>query len=186
MAEKGLRIAALVAIPLFLAACGSQAPETGIASAAGATTSATAAPSPTSSGDALKFAQCMRENGVDMPDPEPGGNQVMIRQKKGQEAVTEKALKACEQYQPVIDAKKVDDGKLQDSMMKFAQCMRDNGVDMPDPQVEGGRVKMGGPGMDPESPTTKKAMEICRPLMGNGPGGSGGVGGPGGGGGGGQ
>ncbi|GAA1007215.1 hypothetical protein GCM10009556_017740 [Acrocarpospora pleiomorpha] len=178
MAEKGLRIAALVAIPLFLASCGNQAPDTGIASAAGASTAATAAPSPTSSGDPLKFAQCMRENGVDMPDPEPGGNQVMIRQKKGQEAVTEKALKACEQYRPIVDGKNVDDGKLQDEMLKFAQCMRDNGVDMPDPQVDGGRVRMGGPGMDPDSPVFKKAEEACRDLA---PGGGKMVGGTGGG-----
>ncbi|WP_204045638.1 hypothetical protein [Acrocarpospora phusangensis] len=168
MAEKGLRIAALIAIPLFLAACGNQAPETGVASAVGTSAAATATPSPTSSGDPLKFAQCMRENGVDMPDPEPGGNQVMIRQKKGQEGVTEKALKACEKYRPVIDASKIDDSELQDAMLKFAQCMRDNGVDMPDPQVDGGRVRIGGPGMDPESPTTQKAMEACRDAMPNG------------------
>ncbi|WP_250214211.1 hypothetical protein [Acrocarpospora catenulata] len=165
MAEKGLRIAALAAVSLFLTACGTQQPEAQVASAAGASGAAGAAPSPTTSGDALKFAQCMRENGVDIPDPEPGGNRIQLRQKPGNEGQVEKALKACEQYNPIGEGNAAPDPELQDKVLKFAQCMRDNGVDMPDPQVNGGRVRMGGPGMNPDSPTFQKAQKACEHLM---------------------
>ena len=34
----------------------------------------------------------------------------------------------------------------EDAMLAFAQCMRDNGIDMPDPKAGGGFVRVGGPG----------------------------------------
>ena len=51
--------------------------------------------------------------------------------------------------------------------------MREHGVNMPDPQFEGGgRVRMGGPGTDvnPESPRFREAQEACQDKLPGGPG----------------
>lgn len=64
---------------------------------------------------------------------------------------------------------RVDEGEMQDAMLEYTQCMRDNGIDMPDPQFEeGGGVSMGfGPesGVDPESEEFKAAEEECRAIL---------------------
>ncbi|GAA4190727.1 hypothetical protein GCM10022252_29450 [Streptosporangium oxazolinicum] len=104
----------------------------------------------------------MRENGVDMPDPEPGGNNVRLRGKTDTE-VLEKASEVCRKYNPIGSGKKtLSDPKTQDALLRFARCMRENGVDMKDPDFSGGPVRIGGEGMDPESPRTRKAMESCQ------------------------
>ncbi len=55
-------------------------------------------------------------------------------------------------------------------MLDFAKCMRDHGVDFPDPTFnsDGGglQVQMGGPGMDPESPAFKSANDACSSEVG--------------------
>ncbi|WP_329084207.1 hypothetical protein [Streptosporangium sp. NBC_01469] len=110
----------------------------------------------------LRFARCMRENGVDMPDPEPGGNNVMLRGKTDDDTL-KKASETCRKYNPVGSGKKMlNDPKTQDALLRFARCMRENGVDMKDPDFSGGAVRIGGEGMDPESPRTKKAIESCQ------------------------
>src|SRR5215207_8567245 len=47
------------------------------------------------------------------------------------------------------------------AMLDFARCMRANGVDMPDPKFEGGRVtqRVGGPDTDPDA--MRKADKAC-------------------------
>ncbi len=160
--NKYVTAAALISLAT-LAGCG-QAEGAKVASAG--ETAASAAPSASSSAssqaDGLKFAQCMRENGVDMPDPEPGGGNVMLRGKTD-EATLKKASDACRKYNPIGSGKKMlNDPKTQDALLRFARCMRENGVDMKDPDFSGGPVRMGGEGMDPQSPRTRKAIDACQ------------------------
>ena len=76
-------------------------------------------------------------------------------------------------------------------MLGFAQCMRDHGIDMPDPEFEnGGMVRIGGgpgsngdegPAFDPRSDAFQAAAEECRAQYGDllpGPGGDSSDGGP--------
>jgi hypothetical protein len=136
-----MEIASFVA----LTACG-QAENPGIASVGGAASSAS--PSVSTQADGLKFAQCMRENDVDMPDPEPGGNAVMIRGKADVKAL-ENASKACKKYNQIGSGKgMLKNPENQDAIPKFAKCMRENGVDMKDPDFSGGQVTIGGKGMN--------------------------------------
>ena len=65
----------------------------------------------------------------------------------------------------------------QDKLVEFAACMREHGIEMPDPQTAsgGGAVRIGGDGIDPGSPEFQDSMEACQELMpGGGPGGDGG------------
>ncbi|MBX6386429.1 MAG: hypothetical protein IRZ07_26215 [Microbispora sp.] len=125
-------------LALALAACGTGPADDGIASAGGAATGTDATASASATVDRqeaqLKFAQCMREHGVDMPDPGPDGR-IRITTKKGEQATTEKAIKACEHFMKdaVGDKAGADDPEVRDRMVKFAQCMREHGIDVPDP-----------------------------------------------------
>ena len=52
-------------------------------------------------------------------------------------------------------------------MLAFAKCMREHGVDMPDPEFGSGgtTVMIGGDGIAFDSPTFKAANEACRSIM---------------------
>lgn len=137
---------------------------------------------------ALEHAECMRENGIDMPDPqftEGGGARVALGDgdneiDPGSESF-QKAEKACESIMEGLpglgdDRTPAEKQEMQDKMVEFAQCMRDNGVPMDDPTFdEKGRVtmRMGGSKDDPKVPeeTMQAAQKACRDkdVMGGGP-----------------
>jgi hypothetical protein len=82
---------------------------------------------------AVKFAECMRANGVPhFPDPDPKGDYnfgVDVTPK-----VWLKAVDACKALKPpgALSAKRTP--KEQSASLRFAQCVRDHGVkDFPDP-----------------------------------------------------
>ena len=46
--------------------------------------------------------------------------------------------------------------------LKFSKCMRDHGVDFPDPQrVGSGGIKITGRNINPNDPKTKSAQSAC-------------------------
>ena len=130
----------------------------------------------------LAFAQCMRAHGVDMPDPGVGGN-VTIGGGPGNpvdQATMEAAQKACQSklpkggHQPSAAEQK----QFQDQAIKFAQCMRQHGIDMPDPTFSsngsgGGLVQQGVGSVDPTSSEFQAAQKACQSLLPNRPGGPG-------------
>jgi hypothetical protein len=141
---------------------------------------------------ALKFAKCMREHGVNMPDPQVsadgGGTRVTFSQKAGDNPRTlDSAQKACARYMraaaPEISPEQQE--KMRDAALKFARCMRAKGIDVPDPTFnkDGGTlIRVGGgkgPGNDPSrNPRFQEAQQECSKLMpgpkgerGDGPGG---------------
>jgi len=105
------------------------------------------APAETSTGDntaatreqAVKFAQCMRDNGVkEFPDPDPSGT-LTIEVVNGSSLDTstpawKKAISACKDLEPPGFTGTKRTAEQQKVALKFAQCIRDNGVkDFPDP-----------------------------------------------------
>jgi hypothetical protein len=129
-------------IGLISAGCGSNASsDTGTASSTGTTSSASSTGT-TSSGankkltardKAVKFAECIRAHGVsDFPDPN-AKNQFQYGVSVS-EAVWKQATTACKELQPpgTLSGKRTP--KQQSASLRFAQCIRDNGVkDFPDP-----------------------------------------------------
>ena len=119
---------------------------------------------------AMEFAKCMRENGVDMPDPvidEDGGMTMRMEAGVGDDLpdqeTQEKAMKACEQFMGDVrsDFSEEDRSKMEDQFLEFAKCMRENGVDMPDPDTSG----EGGGAFRLEvedQETFEKAQEACK------------------------
>ncbi|MFF5295295.1 hypothetical protein [Paractinoplanes globisporus] len=130
------------------------------------------APASTATGQtqAVKYSQCMRENGVpSFPDPDPDGR-LMLRAQKGSDLDPEsetfkKAQETCKQYEPPGAAKQGQSGEQQAQALKWVQCMRQNGVPtMPDPQADGRLLFNSGTGVDPESQAFKDAQQKCRDL----------------------
>ncbi|GAB2873489.1 hypothetical protein [Lentzea nigeriaca] len=95
-------------------------------------------------GDMVKFAQCMRDNGIDMPDPkqdDKGG--VMIEASPGDgsppdEEKMKAAHEACKKHLPNGGEFKPPSPEEQDKMRQNAKCMRDKGYNWPDPKFDGG------------------------------------------------
>lgn len=128
----------------------------------------------------LEFAECMREHGVEVEDPQPGQGGVIIgkiEKKAGEgssepleDPATEEAMKACgeilEDSAPELSPEEEEEHREQ--ALAFAQCMREHGVEMPDPQfsADGNMTqRIGGPGSDgpaPDSPAFEAAQEACQ------------------------
>jgi len=119
----------------------------------------------------LEFARCMREHGVDLPDPGSGGGGPVTIGGNGVDVEEmQQAMEACQSILgDAFGAPAEIDPEMQDKMLEFAQCMRDNGVDFPDPDVSGGggRIQIGGPGgIDPSSDEFQAAQEACQDILG--------------------
>jgi hypothetical protein len=132
------------------------------------------------------FAECMRKGGLDVQEG-AGGNLHMKISGGISPAKVDKIQRDCSRKtgggpgggkQP----SKAEQAKFLDQALKFAQCMRSHGVNMPDPQASGGGIKMtmkagsgrsDGAGIDPKSPAFQRAQKECGRFM---PGGKGGAG----------
>jgi hypothetical protein len=115
---------------------------------------------------ALKFARCMREQGIDMPDPTfgPGGKveNVVRADAAGKQAMV-RAEKACSKYQPRPPTLSPEDQReFRERALRHARCMREQGINLPDPTFSEGRVQMRLPdGLGPENPRFQEAESKC-------------------------
>ena len=182
MTRSPLLLAA-VGAALALGACGSSDDD------GGSPTSAASRQDKAFEG-ALKFSKCMRDHGVDFPDPQrvgSGGIKITGRNINPNDPKTKSAQSACQKYMQIGGGETIDPArraKLQESALKFARCMREHGVDMPDPQLSGkggltfqagpgsgggnsGPGKSKGLGVNPDSPKFKAADKACNHLLGD-------------------
>jgi hypothetical protein len=68
------------------------------------------------------------------------------------------------------DASTPGQTQLQQDALKYARCMRANGVpDFPDPEAGGGFLFHAGSGVDPSSPAVQTAQAKCQKLLPSGP-----------------
>jgi hypothetical protein len=103
-------------------------------SSAGASSTGTGAnKNDTDQDKAVKFAECIREHGVPhFPDPDAKGDFVFGIDVSP--AVWQKAVDACKDLQPPGALSGKRSPKQQSAALRFAQCVRGNGVkDFPDP-----------------------------------------------------
>ncbi|MEV0403310.1 hypothetical protein [Actinoallomurus sp. NPDC050550] len=167
MQRVGTVAAAILIAGLGLTACGGGSGKASSASTSAAARSGGGGGTTGGSTKAVKYAECMRKNGVpEFPDPAPDGR-VMLTGKKGSGLDPESpqfkaATQACKAFAP---QGAVGGGQPDPAMLKFSQCMRKNGVpNFPDPQ--GGRLLMNaGSGIDPNSPQFQAAQKTCQKLL---------------------
>jgi hypothetical protein len=157
MSKKLSPLAALAAIALIGAGCGG-----GDSSADGNTTGA-------NQEKAVKFAQCMRENGVSQfPDPDASGNLTIDAVVNGSpidpdSPTWNQAMDACKDLQPPgFTGGGERSTSQQEAALQFAQCIREHGVpDFPDPSP-------GQPLVDTNripSSNTSRGMSILNAAM---------------------
>jgi hypothetical protein len=85
---------------------------------------------------ALKVRKCLREHGIDAPDPQPGQDPRGMTLGTGSEdpETLRKAFEACGMQAPGTGEMPQQE---KDKALKWARCMRDNGVNVPDPEFKG-------------------------------------------------
>jgi hypothetical protein len=159
-----LLLVAAVAATLSLAACGSDDPKP-----------AAADQQAKMKKSMLDFARCMRENGVDMPDPKFEGNRVTMRAggpgKGGDPDKMKAAEKACAKYRDAVKPPELSPEKAEEfkkGALANARCMREHGINMPDPTFDengGARMELKGD-VKPESAKFQKAQKACRSVGG--------------------
>lgn len=140
---------------------------------------------------ALEFAQCMRDHGLDWADPTVGadgsidllGGATPPGGAGG--GIDENTQAAFEECGPIIEGASFlpgggegIDAETQDRFLEFTQCLRDNGVDVDDPDFGNfgpGAAPAGGDGdgegggplgdFDPEDPANAAALDACQGLF---------------------
>ena len=95
----------------------------------------------------LAYTECMRDHGVDMPDPQTDGEgRTMVALDADPESGEfQEAQTACEPLMDnAISQMEIDperEAEMKEQLLEYAACMRDHGIDMPDPTFgENGRV----------------------------------------------
>jgi hypothetical protein len=135
----------------------------------------------------LEFARCMRENGVDMPDPDTSGGPGVVRFRAGasggsasvagaeidvDSGTFQKAHEACKDLMGdagPMNMSPEQQQEMQDRALAFSRCMREHGINMPDPTFDGGGVMMKldpDSGFDPSDPKFEEAREACGSAFG--------------------
>jgi hypothetical protein len=153
------RTTSVLALALLLAAlCGCTARHgDGVATAGGATTTT----EPLSEQDqAVRYARCLREHGLDVADPEDG-QLPAIEQGTASEQEVDAATQACKQYAPTRD--RALSGEDAEKLRTVAKCMREHGFEnFPDPDPDQGGIAIpDDSGIDTKSPEFKAAQEQC-------------------------
>ena len=212
-------VAVLAASAALLASCGgsSGASSSGVASiGASSSKKSSTKPSKSSEQQLLSWVQCMRKQGVNLPDPTVDANGNLTLRPAGgfreggsggggtngsststtvaggaatgssgtatsgtgsatenpRRAQFQAATKAC--GNPPQGAfggfNRVNSQEFQDAALKFAQCMRKNGVNMPDPNFSSSSGGVGPGGgffrsINRNDPNVQKAIQVCRPIM---------------------
>ena len=147
-------LAALLSSGLLLGACGGS-------DAAAGRGGAGEEPDPTAA------ARCMREQGIDIPDPQGGKGLMKLELPEG---VTEDQLRTaqrrCEDKMPKLPGQDESDpqqvAEMHDQALNFAACMREQGLDYPDPVIENGRLLIKTGRLAPSDPAMEQATEACR------------------------
>ena len=135
----------------------------------------------------LAFAQCMRDNGIGgFEDPtvdDEGNLQFGSRGGFGAGEIDRETMiaarDACSEFleDATLGFGRPDDSEIQDQLLAFADCMRDHGIEMNDPDLSGfGPGGDGEPGqgggplgeIDFSDPDVQDALEACQGDFGRG------------------
>jgi hypothetical protein len=133
--------------------------------------STTPAPELSAEDSLIAYAACMREHGIETDDPQfdVNGNLVSkpafkaaLKSGEGDEAFAA-AQADCGDH--LVAMKPALDPALQaeqtEAALRFAACMRDQGLDWPDPAADGSKFAGSDVKIDKKSPAFQAAFEVC-------------------------
>lgn len=112
---------------------------------------------------AFEHRKCLREHGLDVPEPKPGeegvgltiGGDGMSKEKM------EQAFKACQDKAGGAGFGKEPTQADKDKALAYARCMRENGFNMPDPKFDGGAQQALPVPQGAEKQKFDKAAKAC-------------------------
>jgi hypothetical protein len=170
---------AVVAVAAVLAACGGGSGGEGVATAGdngagpvvtgGDNRAGTAAPSGSGvpAGDLTAFARCLRDNGVDVSDPAPATGRLEFGPaRRADPQAFQRAIQQCRHLMPAGALGAQLSPEQIEQLRQFAQCMREHGVDLPDPDPNAANLFGGGlAGIDRTSPAFRAAFDACRDRL---------------------
>ena len=120
----------------------------------------------------IEFTECMRDQGVDMPDPGTDGGRIAMEPGDMSDAEEDEFAAAdavCRDLLPDMGEaiSPEQQAEMEDAMLEFTDCMRDQGIDMPDPDTQGGgiSIRVGEGGIDPTDPDFQAAEEECKDIL---------------------
>ena len=131
---------------------------------------------------ALAFADCMRDEGIDFPDPTvaadgsvsliPAGGAANLGFDPGSPEF-ESATDVCGpliQGASFLPTNDQDITEIEDNLLLFAECLRDLGFDVADPDLSGGfnPASIFGENFDPTDPANADAIAECQSVFGAG------------------
>jgi hypothetical protein len=165
---------------IAVAGCGSSSSSSYNAGSTGPNDSAA------SNSQGLKFAQCMRSHGVpNFPDPTGGQLDLRVQQTPNSTSINgvqvngpafKSAMNACKSDLPNGGhPTAAQTARQKAKALAMARCMRSHGVaNFPDPTFQTGPnggvgVRIGGAGIDPNSPAFQAASKACGSIFGGAP-----------------
>ncbi len=175
-----LVILLVAAVAIIATACGgSDANRVATLEDSTSTTSATESQDALAGDEAhlMEFSQCMRDNGVvEFPDAvvsedgavDFGGfEQFDEFDQDDMEAAFEVCVDRLAGLSFAPGGANFDFTEIQDTLLEFAQCMRDNGFDLPDPDFSNFDLAGVGPfgEIDPTEPGFEEALEACQDIF---------------------
>lgn len=144
-AIRGLALTLLAAAPLTLAACSS-----------GSDHGASGKSSANTTDQMLAYVRCLRDNGVQVPDPDPNAPYNLNLPKNMPQSQMSQAMQACRRLAPA----KLNNGQnpqAMDRQLALARCLRSKGLTVPDPQPGQGLQIQGH-----DRTRTQQALSECR------------------------
>ena len=159
----------LAAAALLLGACGGSGDPRGAGRPA-AGSDAVAARGGQAMVDAhVAFARCMRRQGIDFPDPKPGEG-FEVGPETAPPARLREAEEACADERRAIAgaAPRQSPRELaahRDATLRFARCMRQEGLDVPDPGPGAGGTAVSVPPDAKSDPAFQRANRRCERLI---------------------
>ncbi len=144
----------------LVTACGGGGGGDGVASLSDGNTPSSGRQEPAQSDvDQMReYTKCMREQGIDMPDPEVEDGGVSMSIKDGDKEKVDKADKVCKKLLPNGGEPPKPSAEDLDAMRDEAKCLREHGLDVPDPTMDDPGIKIDA-GDDPDK--ANRAMEAC-------------------------
>ncbi len=158
------------ALALALAACGNKAKSPGVASLNGATSTTQGQGSQDPYQQALAFARCMRQQGIPLSDPKQDANGGITQQVGNAgtpvpKAKQDAAQKACQKYAPQGKGGGHASQAELNKALAFARCMRQHGVNMPDPKITNGGIDITMSANQNDKAKINAAQSACQKLL---------------------
>ncbi|GAB2497058.1 hypothetical protein [Nocardiopsis aegyptia] len=132
---------------LLLTGCGALGEETGAAGAEEEVSMEEAM---------VDFAGCMRDKGFDMPDPEGEDGVIALPAVDPEDEEYMDAMTECEELLPVDENAPSDEEVFEDNL-RMAECLREKGVDVEDPEQGQGLALP----IDPDDDEQMAAVSEC-------------------------